>query len=193
LFDLAVYGVTSLTGLLGPARRVMAMAGIAIPEREVDGELMKVEIEDNVQFLIDFGESLFASVATGFTMQQYRSPAFELYGSEGTIQLMGDDWGPAGYELWQNKVGAWQIFPETAAGWRWTDGLRHFVECIHQDVPPIITPEHAFHVLEILIKAHESGRDEQVKYLESMFTPPSFEEGAEWTPPHLIHDRTRDE
>jgi predicted dehydrogenase len=31
MFDLGVYNVTTLTGLLGPAKRVMAMSGIAIP------------------------------------------------------------------------------------------------------------------------------------------------------------------
>ncbi len=38
LFDLGVYNVTSLCGFFGPARRVTAMTGVAIPERIVDGE-----------------------------------------------------------------------------------------------------------------------------------------------------------
>ena len=33
LFDLGVYNVTALCGLFGPARRVTALAGVAIPER----------------------------------------------------------------------------------------------------------------------------------------------------------------
>ena len=37
LFDLGVYNVTSLCGFFGPARRVTAMTGVAIPERVVDG------------------------------------------------------------------------------------------------------------------------------------------------------------
>ena len=60
LFDLGVYNVTSLTGFLGPAHRVTAMAGIAIPEREVDGQLIPVQAEDNFQILIDFGNACFA-------------------------------------------------------------------------------------------------------------------------------------
>ena len=38
MFDLGVYNVTSLTGLIGAAQRVMAMSGIAIPERGVDDD-----------------------------------------------------------------------------------------------------------------------------------------------------------
>ena len=64
LFDLGVYNVTSLCGLFGPARRVTAMAGVAIPERVVEGEAMRVQAEDNAHVLIDFGDARFASVTT---------------------------------------------------------------------------------------------------------------------------------
>ncbi|NIS80154.1 MAG: Gfo/Idh/MocA family oxidoreductase, partial [Anaerolineales bacterium] len=157
LFDLSPYNLTSLTGFLGPAKRVMAMTGTAIQERMVDNEMMSVEVEDNAQVLLDFGESAFAVITAGFTIQQYRSPAIELYGTKGAIQMLGDDWDPEGYELWLNEVGAWLTFKETDPGWLWTDGLRHMVECIQNDTSPLITPEHAFHVLEIMLKAKEAG------------------------------------
>ena len=38
LFDVAIYNITTLTGLLGPVRRVVAMTGVAIPDRMVAGE-----------------------------------------------------------------------------------------------------------------------------------------------------------
>ena len=103
LFDLGVYNVTSLCALFGPARRVTAMTGVAIPEREVDGRPIRVEAEDNAHVLLDFGDARFAVVTTGFTMQRYRSPAIEVYGREGTIQLLGDDWAPEGWELWTER------------------------------------------------------------------------------------------
>ena len=191
LFDLGVYNVTSLTGWLGPAKRVMAMTGVAIPEREVNGKRIQVEAEDNAHVLIDFGESVFAVVTTGFTLQQYRTPAIELYGTQGTLQMMGDDWDPDGYELWRNDAGAWQIFKETDPDWPWTDGLRHIVECIQKKVTPTVSPEQAYHVLEIMIKAQASGREGRALLIESTFTPPVFAEIVEESPAHLIHDRTR--
>jgi predicted dehydrogenase len=171
LFDLAVYNLTSLTGWLGPAKRVTAMTGIAIPERVVDGQKIQVEAEDNAHLLLDFGNSVFAVVTTGFTMQAYRSPAIELYGSEGTLQMLGDDWAPGGYEMWRKKTGHWEVFEETDPSWPWTDGLRHLVECIREGRRPLITPEHACHVLEIMIRAQEAGRDGQARPLQSSFTP----------------------
>jgi predicted dehydrogenase len=191
LFDLGVYNVTTLTGLLGPAKRVTALAGVAIPERVVAGHPINVEAVDNAHVLIDFGSGLYAVVTTGFTIQQYRCPAVEIYGSEGTLQMLGDDWAPRGYELWQNGMGCWQLFNETAPAWPWTDGLRHMIECINDGSVPLIQPEHAYHVLEIMLKAEAAGRDGQARVIESSFTPPGFEHIAQGTPAHLIHNPER--
>jgi predicted dehydrogenase len=169
LFDLGVYNFTTLTGWLGPAQRVSAMLGTAIPERVIDGETVKVEADDNAHVLLDFGQNCYAVVTTGFTMQAYKCPAIELYGEKGTLNLLGDDWAPDGYEIYTHRIGEWQRVPETDPGWHWADGLRHFVECIHSGTKPVITPEHACHVLEIMLKAQASGRDGQTKTLETRF------------------------
>jgi predicted dehydrogenase len=192
LFDVGVYCLTTLTGLLGPVRRVAAMAGVAIPERTVKGRPLRVEAEDNAQVLLDFGQACFAVVTTGFTLQQYRSPALELYGTEGTLQMLGDDWDPEGYEMWQNSAGAWQIFKETAPDWPWTDGLRHLVECIHGGTKPITTAEHALHVLELMVNAQEASRSGTTVPVTTTFAAPRFEAVAPGEAAHLLHDRTRD-
>ena len=192
LFDLGVYCLTSLTGLLGPAKRVTALTGVAIPEREVNGRNVRVEAEDNAQVLLDFGGACFAAVTSGFTMQQYRTPALEVYGTTGTIQMLGDDWDPDGYELFQNSAGCWQVFKETEPDWPWADGLRHLVECIRENKRPQVTPEHAAHVLEIMLKAQQAGREGRTLAIESTFTPPAFSESVTQEAAHLMHDRSRE-
>ena len=192
LFDLGVYCLTSLTGLLGPARRVTAFAGVAIAERAINARKIQVEAEDNAHVLLDFGEACFGHVITGFTLQQYRCPALEVYGSTGTIQMLGDDWDPDGYEIWQNAAGAWQVFKETAPDWPWSDGLRHTVECIHGGTRPSNTPEHALHVLEIMLKAQESARTGHALALETSFVPPAFAQSHPSEAAHLQHDRSRE-
>jgi predicted dehydrogenase len=192
IFDLGVYAITTLTGLLGPVRRVSAMTGIAVPKRDIDGAgAQQVAAEDNAQILLDFGSSAFAVVTTGFTIQQYRSPAIEVYGSTGTLQMLGDDWDPDGYEFWRNDVGAWQVFKETEPDWLWTDGLRHLVECIETGKKPALSLDHACHVLEIMLKAKEAGRTGQAQPIESTFAPPPVDDAAPSGPAHLVHDRTR--
>src|SRR4029077_5042037 len=52
LRDMGVYGITELTGILGPAARVMAMSGITSPSRVVrggpfDGTEVAVTADDN--------------------------------------------------------------------------------------------------------------------------------------------------
>jgi predicted dehydrogenase len=191
LFDLGVYSLTTLTGLLGPARRVTAFTGVAIPEREVNGRRITVEAEDNAQVLLDFGRACFGVVTCGFTMQQYRSPALEIYGSQGVIQMLGDDWDPDGYELWRNDAGCWQVFKETAPEWPWTDGLRHLVECLHAGATPQVTASHARHVLEIMLKAQQSAREGRTLDLETSFSLPPLAGAGPEEAAHRQHDRTR--
>ncbi len=194
MFDLGVYNVVSLTGFLGPAKRVTGLVGTAIKERRVEGEMMQVQTDDNAHISIEFANDCYAVITTGFTIQRYRTPAIEIYGSTGTIQMLGDDWDPNGYELWQNEVGAWKIYPESYSGWPWTDGINHLVDCIQTGERPIIQPEQAYHVIEIMEAARAAGRDGQRREIKSTFTPISFSdqevEEEEEEAAHLKHDRT---
>jgi len=189
LFDLGVYNVTALCGFFGPAQRVTAMAGVAIRERVVEGEVIHVEAEDNAQVVIDFGDARFASVTTGFTMQRYRSPAIELYGADGVLQLLGDDWAPEGYELWRNAKGAWELFPESEPGWQWTEGLRHLVDCVESGRPTVTRPEHAYHALEIMLAAQDAGRDGVARTIESGFPDPVYDASFAELDAARTHDR----
>ncbi|TDD21666.1 Gfo/Idh/MocA family oxidoreductase [Kribbella turkmenica] len=169
LFDLGVYNLTSLCGFFGSVRRVTAMVGTAVPKREVNGELVPVRADDNAHIVLDFGQARFASIATGFTMQKYRSPAIELYGATGVLQLLGDDWAPDGFEQWTNERGSWELFGERDPNWPWTDGLRHLVESIENGTPTVTRPEHAFHALEVMLAAKQSAAEGRVIEVTSNF------------------------
>ena len=174
VFDLAVYNITALTGWLGPVRRVTALAGTAHPRRVVDGEEIEVEVYDNYQILLDFGDATLAVVTTGFTMERYRSPALELYGSEGTIQMMGDDWAPEGYEMWRNQLGAWAVYEEIDPRWDWTIPLEHLVDVV-DGATQVIQPRHAFHVLDVMLAADRAADTGMAQDLTSVFDPLPFD------------------
>lgn len=184
LFDLGVYNVVSLCALLGSARRVTGMVGTAIPERMAEGAPMAVEADDNAHVLIDFGGACFGVVTTGFTIQKYRNAALELYGLEGTLQMLGDDWAPDGYEVWENERDAWTVHPESNPSWRWTAGLTHLVEAIELERAPLIRPEHGYHALEIMLAAQEAGRTGSAVEIASAFPPIDY---ASW--PVVAPDR----
>ena len=188
LFDLGIYNVTSLCGFFGPARRVTAMTGIAIPERVVQGERIRVQADDNAHVLIDFGDARYAVVTTGFTMQKYRSPCIELYGTHGVLQMLGDDWAPEGYELWRNDKAAWEVYPESDPTWPWTDGLRHLVECLENGVEPVTRPEHAYHALEIMLAAQAAGADGRAREITSDFPAPDLARLGEVGGHQRVHD-----
>ena len=131
LFDLGVYNVTSLCGFFGPARRVTAMTGVAIPER--DGRRRadaRCRRRTTRTCCSTSATRASRSSRPASRCSSYRSPCLELYGTHGVLQMLGDDWAPEGYELWRNDRAAWELHPETDPAWPWTDGLRHLVECI---------------------------------------------------------------
>jgi predicted dehydrogenase len=174
LFDLGVYNLTTLTALLGPVARVTAMAGVAVPQRLVLGRPLAVTAPDNVQVLLEFGSGGVASLTASFAIQRYRTPGLELYGTEGTMQILGDDWAPGGYELWRNAAHAWTVV-EDRSTWPWTDGVRDLVDAIEAGRDATGDPAQACHVLEVMILAKEAARTGQTLAVTSTFAPPPLD------------------
>ena len=193
LFDLGVYNITTLTGLLGPVKNVTAKSSVSKPTRIINGKKIKVKTDDNFQILLEFKNKCLAVVTTGFTMQQYSSPAIELYGADGTIQMLGDDWEPKGYEVWDNKKSSWELYKTPYVNWPWTAGLTHLVDCIINKKKPIINLEHAYHVNEIMIKIYESSKKKKQISINSIFKSLNFKKNIKIKKSHLDHDRNHDD
>jgi hypothetical protein len=51
---MTVYALHALTGILGPARRVTAMSGVRLREREFRGRLYPAEADDNTLMVLDY-------------------------------------------------------------------------------------------------------------------------------------------
>jgi predicted dehydrogenase len=193
LFDLGVYNITTLTGLLGPVKNVTSKSSVSKPIRIINGKKVKVKTDDNFQILLEFKNKCLAVVTTGFTMQQYSSPAIELYGAEGTIQMLGDDWEPKGYEVWDNKRSSWELFKTPYANWPWTAGLTHLVDCIINNKKPMVNLDHAYHVNEIMIKIYESSKKKKQISINSSFKSLNFKKNIKIKKSHLDHDRNHDD
>jgi predicted dehydrogenase len=171
LFDLGVYNVTTLTGLLGPVRSVTALTGIARPEREIEGEHVKVEADDNTMLLMDHGDAVFSSVQTGFVYGDYRNDwTVELIGTEGAAYLLGWDWGPKGVEV--RTSGQTQLRSEDQGDYCWQGGGATIAECLATGRTSLMTGERAMHVLEIMLGALESGKTGRRVQVESSFPWP---------------------
>jgi predicted dehydrogenase len=158
LFDLGVYNLTFLTGLLGPARAVTALTGIAVPDRTVEGELVQVEAEDNAAVLLDHGDSVFSVVQTGFVYGPHREErTVELIGTAGSACLLGWDWEPHGIEVRSSRTNGWELRATDQQGYHWAGGASYIAECLATGCEPLMTAEHPVHVLELMLAAQESS------------------------------------
>ncbi len=106
--DLGVYNMSTLTGLLGPAKSVMAMTSIVNPERTVDDKgTIKVEAEDNAHLLLEHDKNVISHVMCGFNFFDTHGHeagttsmhSIQIFGDKGNMRLIGYDWETNGVVL----------------------------------------------------------------------------------------------
>ncbi len=179
--DLGVYNMATLTGLLGPARSVMAMTSIVKPERTIDEKgKIKVVAEDNAHVLLEHDKGVISHVMCGFN---YFDPhgheagtqslhSIQIYGDYGNMRLVGYDWETNGVWLdtsWDKPA---VLMSTEKGGYEWQEGARVTGESIITGVEPKINVEHALHVLEIIEAARKSSATGMKVKLKSKFPFP---------------------
>jgi predicted dehydrogenase len=179
--DLGVYSLTTLTGLLGPARSVTAMLSIVTPTRMIHnkGEI-KVEAEDNAMIVLDHGEGVLSHVQCGFNFfnphghsgDQERRHSLTVFGTQGCMGLVGYDWESLGVDLSTDDKPEFGRHVEESAGYQWQQGASLVAECLATGKEPLFTPEHALHVVEIIGAARESQQTGRRIDLRSKFPWP---------------------
>lgn len=185
LFDMGVYGIHDITGILGPAKRVVAFSGITEEVRTVrggpyKGKKIEVTEDDNTLLMLDFGNSTFAVVDGTFNVNAAKSPQVEIFGRAGTINLYNQRQDPAVPPLELFRLDAapgidgWITprSPVSDAGiqrYRRAIMVKHLADCLAENKHPILSAEHARHALEIMLKAIESARTGQAIELRTTF------------------------
>ncbi len=179
--DLGVYNMSTLTGLLGPAKSVMAMLSIVNPERTVDDKgKIKVEAEDNAQLLLEHDKGILSHVMCGFNYfdphgheakdQQLHS--IQIYGDKGNMRLIGYDWETNGVILDTSWTEPPQLLSTDKGGYEWQEGATVTAESLIKNTEPKINVEHALHVLEIMEAARKSQATGMRIKLKSKFPWP---------------------
>jgi predicted dehydrogenase len=193
LYDMGVYGIHDITGLLGPARRVVAFSGITEKVRTVrggpfKGKKIEVTADDNTLLMLDFGGSTYAVVDGTFNVNAAKSPQIEIFGRAGTINLynqqMADPSAPPppplelfrldaapGIDGWITPRGRSILAGDgdLRARYRRAMMVKHLADCVYEDKHPVLSAEHARHALEIMLKAIESARSGKVLELRTEF------------------------
>jgi len=179
--DLGVYNMATLTGLLGPAKSVMAMLSIVNPERTVDDKgKIKVEAEDNAHVLLEHANGVISHVMCGFN---YFDPhgheakgqelhSIQIFGDKGNMRLIGYDWETNGVILDDSWERAGVLHEKETGGYQWQEGATKVGESIVNKTEPHINVEHALHVLEIIEAARKSSATGMKVKLTSSFQWP---------------------
>lgn len=188
--ELGVYNLKSLTTLLGPVRQVFAADTLAISVREAGGHRIDHPDADVVHAVLRHERGALSSVMASQAVQRYRRPGLELYGTEGTANLLGDDWDPRGLEIWRPAEGAWRCSDAVDPTWLWADGLREMVEAIALDRHPLAEPQLDLHLVDVIDAARESARTGMTVEVASTF--PELDLTIDLDPTRAsVHDHTR--
>ena len=181
--DLGVYNIATLTGLLGPAKTIVAMTSIVNPDRTVDDKgKIKVEAEDNAHILMDHGKGIISHMMCGFN---YFDPhgheagnqtlhSIQIFGDKANMRMIGYDWETNGVVVDDSWDEAPKLLSTDKGTYVWQEGATVVSESMVQGTEPKINVEHALHVLEIMEAARLSQETGQRITLKSSFKYPLF-------------------
>jgi predicted dehydrogenase len=182
LFDLGVYNVTLLTGLLGPVQGVVALSGTAIANRMIHSQSVAVEVDDNTALLLDHGNSVYSVMQTGFVYAAQREDwTVQLIGTGGALTMGGYAWEPKEVSIYHGDrvktPGRWETFaPGKHDPYVWQSGATYIAECLASGEKPQLRGEHALHVLEVMLAAKRSAQRGQRVHIASTFSWPLLKE-----------------
>lgn len=181
MYDMTVYGLHSLTGILGPARRVTGFSGVSVSHREYRGSTYQCDAHDNTVLLLDFGDSLFAFVYGTAAGTVTHFGLASIFGTAGQVEGDSLNGRPLDYpgreKAEASPIGDNALLPHVT-GPHATLGEAHVFEDIMQLVdwvrdgtPSPATAEHARHVIEIIEAGYRAAQTGQTQELRTAFQP----------------------
>jgi predicted dehydrogenase len=186
LYDMTVYSLTALTGILGSVQRVTALSGTRIKEREFRGKTVTCDADDNTVMLLDFGENLFAfayGTASGRVTEGFSGTYFGTRGSIVGLTINGQPLAYPGADVARQAVSAsGDKSPSQNLGDQWLlphinklhrdrreqhvfEDVMQLIDSVTDGKPSPVTPEHATHVIEIIEATYRASSTGQTQVL----------------------------
>jgi predicted dehydrogenase len=190
LAEVGIYNLKSLTAVLGPAVEVQAAEMVALASRKIGENMITTTGADVSHVLLKHQDGALSSLVSSHSIQRYRRPALEFYGTEGTANLLGDDWDPRGFEIWRNDAGCWEGFEAIDPTWLWADGLAEMVNALQEKRQPLHSLAHDLHLLEIIEASTTAAKENRAVAIKSRFAPLDLRL-EERQDRHHLHDHTR--
>jgi len=162
LYDVGVYPVTLLTGLLGPARRVTAVGRALLPERRTpDGADFTIGAPDLVIAVLELASDVVVRLTADFYVADpARQRGVELHGDDGSLWL--SNWfqfrGTVEASVpWGEPYRPVPLVAEPVAEMSWAAGVEELARSIVERRPMrAASAAHATHVVDVLAAISES-------------------------------------
>jgi predicted dehydrogenase len=179
LFDVAVYPLTLLTAMFGPARSVWAYGRVLAPDRTaVDGTSFRIQTPDFIVAMIELRSGpLVRLTATFYVGRQtkQRRGSLELHGDGGSLYL--SDWhdfdGPLEFATYGQPYEVVELLREPYRGVDWGRAVVDMAGALAKGQPHRATGEQAAHVVEIVCAAATSMKSGLAVPVHSDFPPPA--------------------
>jgi len=175
VLDIGPYYVTNLIQLIGPVRRVVALAGSATPTRTITsepryGEVIEVGTPTNIHALLDFENGAAVTLSASWDVWAHRHGNMELYGTEGSLILpdpnffggrieiagQGPDFAPL--EPWAHPLGVPnQEHKQGAMANYRTAGLADMAQAIGEGRAHRCSMDLALHAVDVMTGILRSG------------------------------------
>jgi predicted dehydrogenase len=182
VIDHGVYRLHQMTMLLGPVVRVQAMGTISIPNRvarggPLRGQPISVTTPDHVLINLEFVSGALGQLLASFATAASKMPWLEVHLEGASISFGGRSWEMDSPVSLYVDDGT----PDAEEGWQEAieipvddlpvveSGARHFVDVLLGEAEPVLTAEHARHVLDIIVKAYASIDDGATHATETTF------------------------
>ena len=183
LVDMGVHALQVATTIFGPAKKVSCTAKVTTPMRMVrsgayDGKLIRTDqIPDQYVITLDFGGEKMALIDTGFSEKAKNSPYLEIFGEKGTISFtefyLNNPMPDLYIDYPEKGIRGWMKPMEGAKPCKKIHSqcccLKDIVDAIENDAKPVLSPEHARHVLEIMCKIPQAITEGRTVELETTF------------------------
>ena len=189
MFDMGPYYLTALLNLLGPVKRIMGAASIAIPERTIThknreggpgpkfGKKVAVETPDHICGTIEFEKgctgTIIQSFATRFAGYDGNQP-ITIYGTEGTIRVPDPNSFDGLVHIRKNDDADWTEVPHAfVKGYGRSVGLADMAYAIRSGRKHRANGELAFAVLDLMAGFLDSSEKGKAYKPKSKFKRPA--------------------
>jgi predicted dehydrogenase len=197
VLDMGPYYITNLVNLIGPVKRVTALAGTGRKERIINsqpdnprnGEKLKVKVSTTYHALLEFAQGACVTVSLSWDVWAHLHQNMELYGQTGAmfvpdpnffggdVKIAGEDQKPVVLPAWDhpfNKINWGPANSQTDVLWAnyRCAGLADMAQAIMSKKDIRCDISRAAHVVDVMTAIMESGAKKKVITIKSKCTRP---------------------